>query len=559
MSLVVLPRQMVVTINGVPRVGAKLYVYDAGTSTPRNAYNTSAYSALHPSPVISPGDGFFPAVYVKTDDGPYKLVVKDADDVSIWTEDNIPATEITQAIIAQALYPVSDEETAAGVTPVNQVEPYKTVHRYGTNTSPGTTNMTAAIGDALNIAEVSPSADGTNSAVNLQADIYGITGQIEVPYSVVLNGEGAGRSVRILVQSNFAELATTGAIRLGNGNGVAFGTTAQNILLDCNSIAGSTGVFSSDVQDGGCWNVTVNNFGDYGFRFDPTGTTFGSVNGFLLSACQAFKRNSGGTGGIAFYLKDGTFPALLQLCQAFGNPANPLGTGYYATNIPFVAQSINVDGAATVGMDLNASVPMFSIHGFTSNGATTAVDISTTGVGCITGLYMAAGTTAITDAGNGGAASKSITDPVVPLFWRGQYAARGDKLYLYQTLTVIGDSTLGNVAAGGTLAVTGTATFNGGTYFSHTSAAVPTNGSTIATGGVTVSRVNPAGSVTGVILQAGNAAGQKVVVINESSNTVTFAAAGTSNVANGTSMVIGATEAAAFYWNTGTSRWYHAA
>lgn len=558
MSIVTLPRQMVVNINGVPRVGAKLYVFDAGTTTPRASYTTSALTIQHSHPVESVSSGFFPAVYVNSGDGPYKLRVDDASDVTIWTEDNIPATEVTQAIIAAALYPQSDEEQAASITPTNKLEIYGRVTRYGTNTTPGTTDMTTAFSNALNIAEVSPDTDGANSPVIVPTDIYGVTGQVLVPYGVTLQGDG-GRSTYLNVLSNFAELPTTGAVRIGDGGGVSFGSMVKDLILNCNGIPNSTGVFSSDLQDGGVENVTVNNFGDYGFRFDATGTTFGSVNGFLNLGTQAFKNNSGGTGGIAYYFKDGTFPAFNALCQAFGNPSNPLGTGYYAQNIPFVATAINVDGAATVGIDLNTSVPMAVVSGFTSNGATTAVDISTVGHVTLLGVYKAAGTTTITDAGNGSGAVKSITDPVVPLFWRGQYPARGDKLYLYQTLTVLGDSSLEDVSASGTMAVTGTTTLSGGVYFSHTNAATPTNGSTIATGGVTVSRVNPAGAITGVILQAGNAAGQKVVVINESANTITFAAAGTSNVADGTSMVIDATKAAAFYWNTGTSRWYHAA
>ena len=92
---------------------------------------------------------------------------------------------------------------------------------------------------------------------------------------------------------------------------------------------------------------------------------------------------------------------------------------------------------------------------------------------------------------------------------------------------------------------------------SGTAPAVATSG-TIATTGLGVSRVNPAGAVTGVILQAGGIAGQICIVVNESGNTITFAAAGTSNVADGVSAVIAANRAMWFVWDSGTSRWYHA-
>lgn len=84
---------------------------------------------------------------------------------------------------------------------------------------------------------------------------------------------------------------------------------------------------------------------------------------------------------------------------------------------------------------------------------------------------------------------------------------------------------------------------------------------TIATAGLSVSRVNPsAGSATGVILAAGTVDGQVCIVENDhATNTVTFAAAATSNVADGASDAIAALRAATFVWNATTSRWYRAA
>ena len=94
---------------------------------------------------------------------------------------------------------------------------------------------------------------------------------------------------------------------------------------------------------------------------------------------------------------------------------------------------------------------------------------------------------------------------------------------------------------------------------SSTAPAVATSG-TITTSGVTSARVSPSGAVTGVILQAGTFAAQEVIVVNEAvgANTVTFAASGTSNVADGTSDVIAGLTARKFVWDTGTSLWYRA-
>jgi hypothetical protein len=84
------------------------------------------------------------------------------------------------------------------------------------------------------------------------------------------------------------------------------------------------------------------------------------------------------------------------------------------------------------------------------------------------------------------------------------------------------------------------------------------NGSTITTAGVSTARVSPGGAVTGIILQAGTQPGQELTVINESAaaNTITFAAAATSNVADGVTTTIAGVRCGKFTWSSATSRWY---
>jgi hypothetical protein len=65
-------------------------------------------------------------------------------------------------------------------------------------------------------------------------------------------------------------------------------------------------------------------------------------------------------------------------------------------------------------------------------------------------------------------------------------------------------------------------------------------------------------SRTGVILQAGVRDGQMVAVMNmtDAAENITFAVAGTSNVADGTASVIARDTARTFYWNATSARWY---
>lgn len=99
-----------------------------------------------------------------------------------------------------------------------------------------------------------------------------------------------------------------------------------------------------------------------------------------------------------------------------------------------------------------------------------------------------------------------------------------------------------------------------GTIITATSATAPDpgNGGTITTSGVGVAKVNPAGAETGIILQAGIIDGQEVTVINEAvaANTLTFAAAATSNVVDGASDIIAGAKCRTYCWESVTARWY---
>jgi hypothetical protein len=92
------------------------------------------------------------------------------------------------------------------------------------------------------------------------------------------------------------------------------------------------------------------------------------------------------------------------------------------------------------------------------------------------------------------------------------------------------------------------------------SPAVASSG-TIATTGLALSVVNPAGAVTGVILQAGGVGVQILTVVNIAAggNAITFAAPGTSNVADGVASPLAGLTSRTFVWIPATALWYRAA
>jgi hypothetical protein len=81
--------------NGDPVSGAKIYVYDVGTTTPRAIYSDTALSVAVSNPIIANSagrtttDGGTTVGMVYTATGSYKLVVKTSADVTLYTLDNI--------------------------------------------------------------------------------------------------------------------------------------------------------------------------------------------------------------------------------------------------------------------------------------------------------------------------------------------------------------------------------------------------------------------------------------------------------------------------------------
>ena len=93
MSIFTLPRAYGINTDGTLVSGAKINFYDAGTSTPKATYSDSALSVANSNPVVADSNGLFGAIYLGA--GLYKVVLTDASDVVLWTQDNVPSINAT--------------------------------------------------------------------------------------------------------------------------------------------------------------------------------------------------------------------------------------------------------------------------------------------------------------------------------------------------------------------------------------------------------------------------------------------------------------------------------
>lgn len=81
------PKFQAFTAAGVPLVGGKLYTYASGTTTPLATYTDMTGGTPNTNPIILNSRG--EANVILTENTPYTFVLADANDVVIWTVDDI--------------------------------------------------------------------------------------------------------------------------------------------------------------------------------------------------------------------------------------------------------------------------------------------------------------------------------------------------------------------------------------------------------------------------------------------------------------------------------------
>lgn len=124
------PKPQFFDVNGDPLSGGLLYVYVAGTSTPATSYSDVGLTTPNANPIVLDSRG---ECDLYLSDGVYKYVLKDADDVTIWTVDNITSEDLTDAATLLSKYTIGFADIAAAATTDTEsflTLPEKTVIEY---------------------------------------------------------------------------------------------------------------------------------------------------------------------------------------------------------------------------------------------------------------------------------------------------------------------------------------------------------------------------------------------------------------------------------------------
>lgn len=104
------PKSQFFDDNGNPLAGGKLYSYKAGSSIPLATYADKAAAVPNANPVILNSRG---EALIFLSAQAYKLILKDANDVTIWTLDNFVVTQTDTDTLADAIADAQAAQTAA--------------------------------------------------------------------------------------------------------------------------------------------------------------------------------------------------------------------------------------------------------------------------------------------------------------------------------------------------------------------------------------------------------------------------------------------------------------
>ena len=220
------PKQFYVNSAGQPYPAAKMHTYRAGTTTNLATYTTAALGTPHANPVVADSNGIFPAIYVDPNSGyDLKVVLKDQADVTLYTEDNIPATPWNRAQIGQLLYPRTPAEIAAGVTPTYYYYEPTDPRRFAFDAAnTGAQNKTALESALAAIAPPSSTAGSGGGTLYFQAGLFLLDPGIIVPDWVCLIG--AANRGTVFKKTSASTLLTLGDF-----------VVMENIRIDQNSYA----------------------------------------------------------------------------------------------------------------------------------------------------------------------------------------------------------------------------------------------------------------------------------------------------------------------------------
>lgn len=262
--------------NGKLMVGAKLYLFNGGTSTPRIGYKDSSLTAPHPSPIVADAAGRLPLIYLA--DGFYRQRLTTATGVQVFDDDGLPVLSTTAGGSGTSVDPDSvyktgdvkvryDDQPLAGYVRMNgrtigspssgateranaDTQPlYEFLWPRSNTVVAGGKGASAAADFAANKAMTLPDGAGRNIAGmdDMGAGARGVLTATSCVNASVLGGL-CGIQASTIAQLQLPSFILTSGT--GTGSVTATGTTGIESQNHTHAVVGTTGIESQDHTHG---------------------------------------------------------------------------------------------------------------------------------------------------------------------------------------------------------------------------------------------------------------------------------------------------------------------
>ena len=341
----IFPKFRAFSANGAPLAGGKLYTYTAGTSSAYPTYTTATLAAANTNPVILDANGeaaVWPAPGYN-----YKLVLKDASDVTQWTVDSWSdgAYGATTSVTPYGENFV-DMGASEGQIYSTQVRPGGTVgaaalcfqDRWwgyrGGQTGYSIGGSGAALPGRYSVSRDSGNANTTAIVLGQHMGRIGTTlDRLSNPGTAGLGSRYIVGSCYLLLQSGFTGTGITLEL-VGNNSD-------QNIMTGANwVVVSSITALTAELSSGSYTRIYCNlpNFGGYTYagirvRFNgPTGTAPAS-DGFYVTGLKVEVNTSGAPTDYAPMGLQQTIQRAQRYYQSYGgSTSGPVVQGYGAAS-----------------------------------------------------------------------------------------------------------------------------------------------------------------------------------------------------------------------------------
>lgn len=225
-------RERYLTNTGLVLNAGKLHTYQAGTTTDKATYTTSARDVANSNPITLDAYGMPPNAIHLLPGEAYKFVLKDSAGNTIWTEDNVFGATIDDADLSAHLYEMADNP-----------------NRYGA-VGTGASDESSSIADAIAAIVASGRAGGV---VDLLGRTYRCDSQLVIPSGITLrNGtldfSNSTANAHILIQGTRGASVALTANAGANAESVTVGSTTGFAAGDMVYVYDSSGNINGELK-----------------------------------------------------------------------------------------------------------------------------------------------------------------------------------------------------------------------------------------------------------------------------------------------------------------------